>query len=207
MTEEVADEWNGRDPREVFKELHEKHADHVYRMARRQLEDDHHAKDVVQQVFLAIWKKLDRDLWSQADRALHSPESIWGLIATIAQRRIIDIQRANGREFLVADHESYLTSVLEVPARLLGSSWIPTDDELEKIRPELDCLTRTEYQVVKLTWQFDLTAERVAELLGISLGSVYTHRSHALRKLRAVIPEMKGSGLTTNYDGGGELPA
>ncbi|MBB5916787.1 RNA polymerase sigma factor (sigma-70 family) [Nocardia transvalensis] len=195
-------------PHTGFDNLFKMHAGPVYRYAFKALRDEHLAKDVVQQVFLAVWNQFD------ADFARASSAVARRLIQTIAARRVIDVWRGLSRDPVPVSR--YIDS--DVPlfgggtetgdplTRLLG------DQELKNFLYVLVMsLSDTEYQIVLMAWLLGLPDTEIAEIMNKTVGTVRSHKSRARKKIDTMVRTSRHRfDYDIDYDvagfvGGGEL--
>ncbi|MEU6375983.1 sigma-70 family RNA polymerase sigma factor [Streptomyces sp. NPDC046909] len=138
----------------------------VHTLARRSLGDAVEAEDVVQQVFLGVWR----------GRRGYRPErgTFAGWIVGITRRKVADALSARSRR-----HE--LTAL--VPAG-------PVTDRVETVLDRvlvhraLAGLPAPQRHVLVLAYYEDLTQAQIAERTGLPLGTVKSHTRRGLDRLR-----------------------
>lgn len=146
----------------------------VWSIARRQVGVES-AEDLVQEVFLQLWKTADR---YDPERA---SEATW--ITTIARRRAIDLRRRVGRrpdevalpEESAAEDDALERVELADEARLAAEA-------LEQLRPE-------QREVLRLAIIEGLTHTQIAERTKLPLGTVKSHARRGLERVRALLAE------------------
>ncbi len=151
------------------------------------------AEDVVQEVFVDLWKSAERF------DATIAPEA--GFVAMLARRRIIDRRRQlarSGRVALVED-----AGVLDVSSeswREAGSrgSSLGGSEEAAQAERALDELSPDQQRVLRLSLHRGLSHESISKALGLPLGTVKTHARRGLIRLR----ELLGMGKGTLSEGG-----
>ncbi len=160
----------------------------VWTIARRQL-GSQCAEDVVQEVFLALWKNAAR-----FDPALSSEANF---VATVARRRVIDERRRAGR-----------APTLELPAEEAaggeeGHEQVELSDEARQAEAELAQLPRTQREVLRLAIVDGLTHVEIAARTALPLGTVKSHVRRGLERVRA---RLARSGDESSLSGAGGRP-
>jgi RNA polymerase sigma-70 factor (ECF subfamily) len=155
---------------EAFASLAVAAGDRLHAVAHRILRDIDLAEDATQQALLAIWRDLPRlrdparfDAWSY--RLL--------VRACYAEGRKSRRWTPNMR--LLPSHE---------PMQADGSSAIVDRDQLERGFRRLSIDHRA---VVVLHHYLDMPLDRIADTLGVPIGTVRSRRHHAMRGLRAAL--------------------
>jgi len=153
----------------------------VWSIARKQVQANE-AEDLVQEVFIQIWKQAERfdpELGSEAT-----------FITTIARRRLIDHRRKVGRRGEVAElSEEVPAEVPEVTDPLeLSEEALVARQALDKLRPE-------QREVLRLALVEGRTHTEIAELTQLPLGTVKSHARRGLERVRRLLraePEEAG---------------
>lgn len=156
-----------RGEREALRELYDRHAPWLMVRLRRRGADGTLAEEVVQDTFLAVWRKPRS--YSGAGQV---PAWIWGigirrLIDRLRQRRFLE-PLPSRRDDLVVSAEDQVLQGVEY-GDLAGA--------LERLSPELRA-------VVQATVLDGLTTREAARLLGIPSGTVKTRMMRARAQLR-----------------------
>lgn len=156
-----------------FAALYDRLAGPVFGLIRRVLRDPAQSEEVVQEVFLDIWRRAPRF------DAARGSASTW--VMTMAHRRAVDRvrseQSARNRNDRVAirDTQRAFDSVAEdVEIRM----------EHQRVRAALDELTPLQREAVELAYYGGKTYREVAELLDTPLGTVKTRLRDGLIRLR-----------------------
>jgi RNA polymerase sigma-70 factor, ECF subfamily len=155
----------------AFGAVYDQLAGPVYGIVRKVLRDPAQSEEVAQEVMLEIWRTASR-----FDPARGGAAS-WAM--TIAHRRAVDRVRS---ETAAADR-----------VRKLAPGPVTGDDVAELVEAALDrqrvrrcmgALTALQAESVKLAYYGGYTYPQVAELLGISLGTVKTRIRDGLIRMR-----------------------
>ncbi len=155
---------------EALRDLYQRYSAGVYQLARRRLNDDRMAEDVVQDVFLRVWYHAGK--WDASRGSVDT----WILV--IARHVTYDYLRNQVQQ-------GHLRAIDEALVQLID----PQDSigeliELETMNQMLETLSPEQRQVIRLIYADGLTAARAAEVLGIPLGTVKSRLRLALDHLR-----------------------
>ena len=170
----------------AFEELVDRYEDKIFRLAFRFVRNETEAKEIVQDTFLLVWRKLDTFKGdSQLGSWLYRVATNTALMRLRAQRRHPEIST----EELPVD---YLDNYGQVPAA--GENWAKRpDDELQsdelrqrsqKAVDELQEIYRTVFIIRDVE---GLSTEETAEVLEISIPTVKTRLHRARLALRETI--------------------
>ncbi len=144
----------------------------VWAMARRRLSDREEAEDLVQDVFVELWRYADR-----FDRSIASSEAF---VAVITRRRIVDrLRRMTARPAVSA---------------LDAAAWDVADhaevdrteraEEVVRAREAVATLPEDRRKVLLLSVMEGRSHGQIAELLGMPLGTVKAHVRRGLDAVR-----------------------
>lgn len=148
-------------------EFYDLYAGLVNGLAIRILRDPTEAEDVVQEVFVQIWRQASR-----FDPSRGSPEA-W--VCTMARTRALDRLRRR-------------TSRREEPEGVApGSPEAPKTEEALAVRKAMDALSADQRKALELAYYEGLTQSEIAERLGEPLGTIKTRIRTAMIRLRDVL--------------------
>lgn len=131
------------------------------------------AEDVTQQVFLSAWRA--RNTFDPG----HGPLGAW--LVGITRRAVADALRLRQRtaQVVPGDHE-------EDPRAEVR--WDDVDrDDLLSVYEELERIGDPPRQILLLAYVHDKTQKEIAELLDLPLGTVKTHTTRTLARLRTLL--------------------
>jgi RNA polymerase sigma-70 factor (ECF subfamily) len=148
-------------------EFYDLYAGLVNGLAIRILRDRAEAEDVVQEVFVQVWRQATR-----FDPHRGSPEA-W--LCTIARSRALDRlrRRTSRRE--------------EVSTAAPGAVALPRSDEALAVRKALEALSPDQRRALELAYYEGLTQSEIAERLREPLGTIKTRIRTAMIRLREVL--------------------
>ncbi|HVQ31974.1 MAG TPA: sigma-70 family RNA polymerase sigma factor [Vicinamibacteria bacterium] len=148
-------------------ELYDRFAGLVNGLALRILRNTAEAEDVVQEVFVQVWRQAER-----FDPSRGSPEA-W--LCTIARTRALDrLRRRTARRE-------------EASEAAPGVSAAPRTEEALAVRKALEGLSADQRHALELAYYEGLTHTEIAARLGEPLGTVKTRIRTAMIRLRDVL--------------------
>ena len=148
--------------------IFDRYATMVYSVALRVLKDPGQAEDVMQEIFLQVWK--------QPDRFAQGRGSLGAWLAVVARNRSIDLQRQR------RPTESCDEVVLESATNL--ASEVERNTMMIKVRGVLRELPQEQQKSLELAFFQGLTHSEIAQRTGDPLGTVKTRIRSALAALR-----------------------
>ncbi|MCL6488201.1 MAG: sigma-70 family RNA polymerase sigma factor [Alicyclobacillus mali] len=157
---------------DALQELYQRHAPRVTAIARNMIRDSDAVKDVVQDVFLRVWR-------TRSYNPALGPVAHW--LAVVTRHIAVDhLRRAK-------PHKQVLQ--LEVDPR--APSDAPSDAALLRadLARALRAIRAEERDVVVLAYVHGMTLREIAERLQIPLGTVKTRLHRGLRGLRQQLAE------------------
>lgn len=168
-----------------FEQLFRRHSTAVHRYACKALRGEtHQAEEIVQEVFLAVWKQYARDFAGKPD------QQALQLIMKIAARRVIDLhrQRTARPSQPSADLDDAILAIRADPSGGNPVERILSDDAVKRFWFGLTReLTDAEYQVALMVWELELPVKDVADILAVSVSTVWSHKSRARSKIEKIM--------------------
>ena len=162
--------------RDGFRDIVERHQSRVYSIAFRILGDCGTAEEVAQDVFLALYRDLDR---------MQSQEHLLAWLRRVTVHRATDAyrRRASRVEF-AADEFCEEQMFLNGTGSAVSQSGFEPAGITTSIEQMVASLPPAQRAVVLLRYQEDLMPSEISELLSMPLGTVKSHLQRALRLLR-----------------------
>jgi RNA polymerase sigma-70 factor, ECF subfamily len=169
----------------AFRTLYDRYGNLVYSAALRVVRDAQIAEDMVQEIFLRIWRKPESYV-SQRGRFV-----TW--LTSVTRNRAVDEVRSRGRRFRY-ETASPEEQEREVPAPETNDPALTAElaDQRRLILAALAQIPAEQRQIIELAYFGGLTQQEIAERLAQPLGTVKTRIRLGMQKLRvALTPELK----------------
>jgi RNA polymerase sigma factor (sigma-70 family) len=179
-----------RDPA-ALEELYDRHGGAVYGLARRVVADDQLAHDVVQEVFLAIWRGAATYDGSRGSL------STW--LFALTHHKAVDAVRRSQRHSGRRAPEEALT--IEADAAPAVDEQAIAAVRGGEVRAALAALPEPQRRALTLAYFGGYSQSEIAHLTGTPLGTVKTRTLAALRRLRAVLDETNPRASLTESEG------
>ena len=157
-------------------DLYERFRRPAFALARRILGDDALAEDVLQEVFLSVWRDP-----SAYERGRGSVAS-W-LLAVVHHKAVDAVRREESQRRRQALAEEELVLDAPVATRDVEDD-VWTRAVSEQVRTALGSLTSTQREALTLAYYGGYTQREVAALTGTPLGTVKTRMLAGMRRLR-----------------------
>jgi len=169
----------------AFRALYDRYGNLVYSAALRVVRDAQIAEDMVQEIFLRIWRKPESYV-AQRGRFV-----TW--LTSVTRNRAVDEVRSRGRRFR---HEtaSPEEQERELPASEQDDPALTAElsDQRRLIVAALKQIPAEQREIIELAYFGGLTQQEIAERLSQPLGTVKTRIRLGMQKLRAALtPELK----------------
>jgi RNA polymerase sigma factor (sigma-70 family) len=163
----------------ALEELYDRHGGACYGLARRVVADDQLAQDVVQEVFLAIWRGAATYDGSRGTL------STW-LYALTHHKSVDAVRRAQRHSGRRTSEDALITEADPAPGvdeQALASV------RRDQVRAALADLPEPQRRALMLAYFGGYSQSEIAAMTGIPLGTVKTRTLAALRRLRSVLDE------------------
>ena len=145
----------------------------IWSVAHRYLGASPEAEDVVQEIFIELWKTAGR---FDATRASEST-----FVMMIARRRLLDARRRFARQPVRAELEAAAeTAIPAVPETRL-------DDDAQRALQALQALPAEQQQLLRLSLRDGLTHAEISAQTALPLGTVKTAIRRGLLRLRQTL--------------------
>ena len=161
----------------AFSELYRRYSASAFGLARRILGDQTMAEEVLQEVFLSLWRRAGA--FDPARGSLRS----W-LFAQI-HHRSVDVVRREEAERRRSRTTIDLEASDEDVENVIEESWLTS--RRENVRSALAGLSPAQRQVIELAYYGGLTQTQVADAMGVPLGTVKSRTLAAMRRLRQLL--------------------
>ena len=158
---------------EAFATLYDRHSRSAYAQAYRMMGQHQAAEDLVQEVFLKVWRNAG------SYRPKRGSVRTW--ILSIVRNRTIDELRAAGRRRRMQEKiEAWAPR--SQPSEAFSETW--HNSRQEQLHEALKALPPEQFKIVELSYFFGYTQVEIARLLKIPLGTVKGRLGLGLKKIR-----------------------
>jgi RNA polymerase sigma-70 factor (ECF subfamily) len=169
---DLVEKWQSGDIG-AFEALFQQHQKLVLRIAYLITGDAETAKDVMQEVFVSVWKS----------RQTFNPEK--GKFTTWLHRITVNMcSRKRGWKSAFLSLEQAEHKGLELPSDDIPSEAVITKEEYANLMKALAALDTKHRSVVVLRYFNELSCEEIAQVADIPLGTVKSRLHYALKSLR-----------------------
>lgn len=149
-----------------FESIYNKYYNYAYTIAYNILHDVQQMEDVMQTIFLCVWKILSKMTDDQSTKAL---------ISTIARNSAINagkkMTRDSGNKIDIDDDVMYATTTLADSDPL---DIVISKENLQNIYNQIKSMKKIYADVLLLKYKFNFSPEQISELLDINVKTVYT---------------------------------
>lgn len=173
-------------------ELYDRHGSACYGLARRVVADEQLAQDVVQDVFLAIWRGAATYDGSRGSL------STW-LFALTHHKSVDAVRRSQRHSGRRASEDALSTEPDPTPA---VEEQAMASVRRDQVRTALAELPEPQRQALMLAYFGGYSQSEIAQLTGIPLGTVKTRTLAAMRRLRLALADGQLHVTATDVDGG-----
>ena len=158
-------------------ELYDRHSRLLYGLVLRILRDRTEAEDVLQEVFVVVWKRV-----ATYNPALGSPVA-W--LVGIARNRAIDRLRANAVRRRATE-----AARMELERSDAGTPDVALGEQQRAIQQALDAIPREQRELIEEAYFLGFTHSELAERHTLPLGTVKTRIRSGLLALRDLLSQI-----------------
>jgi RNA polymerase sigma factor (sigma-70 family) len=157
--------------------LYERYGRPAYSLARRILTDETLAQDVVQEVFLSLWRDAHR---FDAGRG-----TVATYLLSMTHHRAVDVVRREEKLRRWRTSDDGLE--LEADPKVRVEDEVLTTERRAEVRAALGELPAAQREALLLAYFGGYTQREVAALVGVPLGTVKTRMAAGMRKMKAAL--------------------
>ena len=161
----------------AFTEIYRRYHKLLYVISHRYLMDEEMAKDAVQQVFLSLWEHRTK---------LHIGVSLKNYLVIMTRNHILNVIR-DKHNSIVKNYEM-AQSAPEYEDNLVEN--LEKKELMSLFYKALDMLPPQKRDICLLKVQEELSNKEIADQLHLSINTIKTHYSKALKLLRIYLPKM-----------------
>ena len=168
---------------EAFRELFRRYSPNAMALARRVVRQPFIAEEIVQEAFLAAWRN------AEGYREGRGSVSSW--LMTMVHHRAVDaVRREESQRRRAEDAQAGDVLAVEDPADAVVAQ-LGLPEERRAVRAALGDLPAEQRQVIELMYFDGLSQSKVAERLGLPLGTVKSRTLLGMRRLRSALIEVE----------------
>lgn len=157
----------------AFAALYDRHSRSAYSLAYRMMGERQAAEDLVQDVFLKVWRAAG------SYRAERGSVRTW--ILSIVHNRGIDQIRAAASRRRTQDKVE-VSAAKTQPSEAFASAW--RNSQRDQVRDALNTLPPEQLKILELAYFSGYTHTEISELLGLPLGTVKGRMRLGLKKIK-----------------------
>jgi RNA polymerase sigma factor (sigma-70 family) len=173
----------GRADEEAFRELFRRYSPNAMALARRVVRQPFIAEEIVQEAFLAAWRN--------AEGYKEGRGSVRSWLMTMVHHRAVDaVRREESQRRRAEDAQAGDVLAVEDPADAVVAQ-LGLPEERRAVRAALGDLPAEQRQVIELMYFDGLSQSKVAERLGLPLGTVKSRTLLGMRRLRSALIEVE----------------
>jgi RNA polymerase sigma-70 factor, ECF subfamily len=169
----------GQGDRRSFEELYDRFSGVLFSTAYRLLKNQQEAEDVLQDVFVQIWKKAP----------LYSPDRgkpmTWAV--TLTRNKAIDLLRATRRRGSLQEDAQQEAEILEQLDDRSSFDAVASAETSKLVRDTMQKLSKEQREAIELAFFFSMTQAEIAERLNVPLGTIKARIRRGLMALRDMI--------------------
>jgi len=153
---------------------------------RRQVDCEDEAEDLVQEVFVALWRNREN---------IRNRETLQPLLFTALRNRIVNLWKARINSRAYSDYVEFMNDGQATS----GTPHIEYSEFEQVVLRCVESLPKTQGEVIRLSRFENLSNEEIAASLGLSLQTVKNALSAGLKTLRAMVDRIRQSRLLILY--------
>ena len=158
----------------AFESLYDRHGRAAYSLAYRMVGDRQAAEDLVQEVFLKVWRR------SGSYRPERGSVRTW--VLSIVHNQGIDQLRSTASRRRTHEKAESLAPAAQ-PSEAFAESW--RNSQRDQIREALKTLPSEQLKILELAYYSGYTHAEIAELMHLPLGTVKGRMRLGLKKVKA----------------------
>ncbi len=167
---------NASSKNDAFNQLVTKYQEKVYWVVRKMVIDHDDSHDLVQEVFIKVWKNLHK---------FNETSQLYTWIYRIATNECLTFLNKKRKRFFIG-----LTDIEQELASKIDSSSMIDGDEIQlKLQKALLKLPDKQRIVFNMKYYEDLKYEDISEITGTSVGALKASYHHAVKKIEEILNE------------------
>jgi len=168
----------------AFGSLMDSQKQYAYAVAYRLLHDEENSKDVVQEAFIRVWNNLRK-----YRKEIKFTTWLYKIVVNLCYDKI----KMNSRQRNIFGYTGNIFGNNDVADSRDFHSDVEKSDLCDHVISESKNLPPKEYLVFHLRDVLDFSIEEIAEMVGMSTGSVKTNLCYARRRIRIAVNRLQES--------------
>jgi len=168
----------------AFGSLMDSQKQYAYAVAFRLLHDEENSKDVVQEAFIRVWNNLRK-----YRKEIKFTTWLYKIVVNLCYDKI----KMNSRQRNIFGYTGNIFGNNDVADSRDFHSDVEKSDLCDHVISESKNLPPKEYLVFHLRDVLDFSIEEIAEMVGMSTGSVKTNLCYARRRIRIAVNRLQES--------------
>lgn len=160
----------------ALKILHEKTARPLHSMAMKILSNNAEAEEVIQDVFVLVWKNAHKFNFQRA--------KVFTWMAVMMKNRCIDRIRSKKRRLPLYEVDEYTEKSIPEPDDRTAADHLTQKEKAKIIFDAVKLLPDPQREVIGLVFNSGMTHVEVSKHLGISIGTAKSRIRYAYQRLR-----------------------
>jgi RNA polymerase sigma-70 factor (ECF subfamily) len=169
--------------RDAFRDLFRRYAPTAMALAKRVARQPQVAEEMVQEAFLSVWRN------PRGYDPARGTVRAW-LMSTVHHRAVDAVRREEAQRRRAEDVLSLTEAAAEDPGETVVDA-IGLPQERTAVRAALEDLPQEQRQVIELMYFSGLSQSRIAQKLGLPLGTVKSRTLLGMRRLRAALVDLE----------------
>ncbi|MBL6963948.1 MAG: sigma-70 family RNA polymerase sigma factor [Bacteroidetes bacterium] len=163
-----------QDKSEAFRLLLSKYQKPIYHLIRRMVIDHEDANDLIQDVFIKVWNKLDK---------FRGESKLFTWLYRIAVNETLNFINKKKRRAIISfqENEHKLSSKID------NSNEFSGDEIQKKLQKALLKLPNKQRLVFNMKYFEELTYHQISDITGTSIGALKANYHHAVQKIEYMI--------------------
>ncbi len=167
-----------RGDEDAFLSLYERFSGPLYSLLMKMLQNSHDAEDVLQAVFLQVWKKA---AYYQADRC-----SVFTWLVLVTRSKAIDRMRQRQRQSRTLEEATVEGAVHERVEDCADGSAMMRESQAE-VRAALERIPAEQREAIEMAFFKGMSQTEISEALSEPLGTVKARIRRGMLKLRTYL--------------------
>jgi RNA polymerase sigma-70 factor (ECF subfamily) len=170
---------------DALRVLYEQVGRPLYSMAFKMLSSRSEAEEVVQDVFVSVWKN--------ASKFDNGKAKVFTWLSMLIRNRCIDRVRANKRRIPTAETQCAASERSDQKiCTKTGADDLLVQERAERIRSAINRLSADQREAINMAFYLGMTRVQIAEKQGVSLGTAKSRIRYGFERLGKILSKERG---------------